>query len=79
MIFLTSLIFIFQGRNNYREASDISLQKTLSNEDALRQDVQPNFDNDIDELHNKINNFFVQDKLDSIQLDVTVDLLEPEA
>jgi hypothetical protein len=38
-----------------------------------------NFDNDIDELHNKINNFFVQDKLDSIQLDVTVDLLEPEA
>ena len=79
MIFLTSLIFIFQGSNNYREASDISLQKTLSNEDALRQDVQPNFDNDIDELHNKINNFFVQDKLDSIQLDVTVDLLEPEA
>jgi len=79
MIFLTSLIFIFQGSNNYREASDISFQKTLSNEDALRQDVQSNFDNDIDELHNKINNFFVQDKLDSIQLDVTVDLLEPEA
>ena len=70
---------IFQGSNNYREASDISLQKTLSNEDPLRQDVQPNFDNDIDELHNKINNFFVQDKLDSIQLDVTVDSSESEA
>jgi hypothetical protein len=30
-------------------------------------------------LHYKINDFFIQDKLDSIQPDVTVDLLEPEA
>jgi hypothetical protein len=45
----------------------------------MRIDIKSNFDNDIGELHYKINDFFIQDKLDSIQPDVTVDLLEPEA
>ena len=33
---------------------------------------------DINKLHDEINNFFIQDKLDSVQLDVNVDSLEPE-
>tara|TARA_B100000214_G_scaffold165763_1_gene118919 strand:- start:1312 stop:1545 length:234 start_codon:yes stop_codon:yes gene_type:complete len=41
--------------------------------------VESNFDNDMNELHNKINKSFIQDKLDSLQLDVTVDLSESEA
>ena len=79
LVILTSLIFIFQRSYNNSEASDISPQDSFSNEDALRLDVKSNFDNDIGELHYKINDFFIQDKLDSIQPDVTVDLLEPEA
>ena len=77
-IILASLIFIFQRSYN-SEASDISPQDSFSNEDTLRVDVKSNFDNDIGELDYKINDFFIQDKLDSIQPDVTVDLLEPEA
>jgi hypothetical protein len=34
---------------------------------------------DINILHDEINNFFIQDKLDSLQLDVNVDSSEPEA
>jgi hypothetical protein len=34
---------------------------------------------DINILHDEINNFFIQDKLDSLQLDVNVDASEPEA
>ena len=41
--------------------------------------VESNFDNDMNELHNKINKSLIQDKLDSLQLDVTVDLSESEA
>ena len=33
---------------------------------------------DINKLHDEINNFFIQDKLDSAQLDVNVDSSEPE-
>jgi len=39
---------------------------------------EPSLENDINLLHGEINNFFIQDKLDSIQLDVTVDSLEPD-
>ena len=42
-------------------------------------DIESNFKNDLDGLHNEINNFFIQYKLDSIQLDVTVDSSEPDA
>ena len=79
MVILVSLIFIFQRSYDNSEASDISPQDSFSNEDAMRIDIKSNFDNDIGELHYKINDFFIQDKLDSIQPDVTVDLLEPEA
>ena len=79
LVIVVSLIFIFQRSYDNSEASDISPQDSFSNEDAMRIDIKSNFDNDIGELHYKINDFFIQDKLDSIQPDVTVDLLEPEA
>ena len=41
--------------------------------------LEINFDEDINKLHDKVNNFFIQDKLDSIQLDVNVNSLEPDA
>ena len=44
----------------------------------LKADLEPSLENDINLLHGEINNFFIQDKLDSIQLDVTVDSLEPD-
>ena len=40
---------------------------------------ESSFEIDICVLHKEFNNFFIQDKLDSIQLDVTVDSTEPEA
>ena len=46
--------------------------------DYLKQNIFI-VNNDINELHHEINKFFIQDKLDSIQLDVTVDSSESEA
>ena len=78
IVFLISLIFIFQG-NSTGEPRESEVQETLSKEDDLRTNIESSFENDIGVLHKEINNFFIQDKLDSIQLDVTVDSTEPEA
>ena len=78
IVFLISLIFIFQG-NSTGEPGESEVQETLSKEDDLRTNIESSFENDIGVLHKEINNFFIQDKLDSIQLDVTVDSTEPEA
>ena len=78
IVFLISLIFIFQG-NSTGEPGESEVQETLSKEDDLRTNIESSFENDIGVLHKGINNFFMQDKLDSIQLDVTVDSTEPEA
>ena len=78
-IFLISLIFLFQDNNKNHEAVEIKLVKTSSNLEGFTIDTESSFDNDISELHHEINKFFIQDKLDSIQLDVTVDSSESEA
>ena len=78
-IFLISLIFLFQDNNKNHEAVEIKLIKTSSNLEGFTIDTESSFDNDINELHHEINKFFIQDKLDSIQLDVTVDSSESEA
>ena len=78
-IFLILLIFIFQRNYNTSEPVEIRLHETSSNLDGFKINIESNFDNDMNELHNEINKFFIQDKLDSLQLDVTVDSLEPEA
>jgi len=76
-ILLTFIIFIFQN-NQIAEVLDGTLQESLINTPNLKIDVEPSLENDINLLHGEINNFFIQDKLDSIQLDVTVDSLEPD-
>jgi len=78
-VFFISLIFIIQGNNNFDEATEVSLKETSSNVKDFKIEIESNFDNDISVLHYEINDFFIQDKLDSIQLDVTVDSSESEA
>ena len=78
-VFLISLIFLFQDNNKNHEAVEIKLIKTSSNLEGFTIDTESSFDNEINELHHEINKFFIQDKLDSIQLDVTVDSSESEA
>ena len=78
-IFLISSIFLFQDNHKDQEAVEIKSIKTSTKIQGFTIDTESSFDNDISELHNKINKFFIQDKLDSIQLDVTVDSSESEA
>ena len=77
-IFCLLLIFILQG-NSTIEISQVELKESLSEAEESKRVLEINFDEDINKLHNKINNFLIQDKLDSIQLDVNVDSLEPDA
>ena len=78
VVFLISLFLIFQN-NNIDEVTEVILNETSANTEDPKMDIESNFKNDIDGLHNEINNFFIQYKLDSIQLDVTVDSSEPDA
>ena len=57
---------------------DDKFQESSTNIADLKVDSELSLDNEISLLHGEINNFFIQDKLDSIQLDVTVDSLEPD-
>jgi len=75
---LISLIVIFQDKN-IPEVAEVISEETLSNEQDFKIESEFKFEDDINELHNEINNFFIQDKLDSIHLDVTVDASEPKA
>ena len=76
-IFLICIILIFQD-NHIAKVLDGKLQESSTNIADLKADSEPSLDNEISLLHGEINNFFIQDKLDSIQLDVTVDSLEPD-
>ena len=78
-IFFVLLIFILQGSNSTIEISKVKSEEILSEAEESKRVLEINFDEDINKLHDKINNFFIQDKLDSIQLDVNVDSLEPDA
>ena len=76
-IFLICIILIFQD-NHIAKVVDGKLQDSSTNNAELKVDLELILDNEISLLHDEINNFFIQDKLDSIQLDVTVDSLEPD-
>jgi hypothetical protein len=45
---------------------------------AGEKNMQAALDQGINKLHDEINLFFIQDKLDSIHVDVNVNLLKPE-
>ena len=76
-VFLIFIILILQD-NHIAKVLDGSIQERSTNNADLNIDLEPSLDNEISLLHGEINNFFIQDKLDSIQLDVTVDSLEPD-
>ena len=78
-IFCVLLIFILQGSNSIIEISKVESEEILGEAEELKRVLEINFDEDINKLHDKINNFFIQDKLDSILLDVNVDSLESDA
>tara|TARA_B100001113_G_scaffold339422_1_gene322517 strand:- start:1122 stop:1691 length:570 start_codon:yes stop_codon:yes gene_type:complete len=78
LVFLISLIFIFQD-NNIDEVTEVILNEASANVEDLKMEIQSNFKNDVNGLHDEINNFFIQYKLDSIQLDVNVDSSEQDA
>jgi transcriptional regulator with XRE-family HTH domain len=66
-------------KKNIPEVAEVISEETLSNEQDFKIESEFKLEDDINELHNEINNFFIQDKLDSIHLDVTVDASEPKA
>jgi hypothetical protein len=51
-----------------------SIIQPLATESKIIEEVHE----EINKLHDEINNFFIQDKLDSVQLGVNVDSSEPE-
>ena len=51
-----------------------SMIQPLATESKIIEEVHE----EINKLHDEINNFFIQDKLDSVQLGVNVDSSEPE-
>ena len=72
------MMTFFQDKN-IPEVAEVISEETLSNEQDFKIESELKLEDDINELHNEINNFFIQDKLDSIHLDVTVDASEPKA
>ena len=65
--------------NNIDEVTEVILNEASANVEDLKMEIQSNFKNDVNGLHDEINNFFIQYKLDSIQLDVNVDSSEQDA
>ena len=75
-IFLISLIFIYQSNHNSRQPVKNNSQEAYTNLDRFKMNIDSNFGNKMNELHNEINKSFMLYKLDSLQLDVTVDSSE---
>tara|TARA_B100000965_G_scaffold259399_1_gene218685 strand:- start:81 stop:644 length:564 start_codon:yes stop_codon:yes gene_type:complete len=75
-IFLISLIFIYQSNYNTRQPIENSSRKASGKLDSFKMNIDSNFGNNMNKLHNEINKSFMQYKLDSLQVDVTVDSSE---
>jgi hypothetical protein len=77
--FLLLLIFyIFNASNDFERLSKFQSKENVIQPLAAVSKMEEVVNQDINKLHDEINNFFIQDKLDSVQLDVNVDSLEPE-
>ena len=77
--FLLLLIFyIFNASNDFERLSEFQSKENVIQPLAAVSKMEEVVNQDINKLHDEINNFFIQDKLDSVQLDVNVDSLEPE-
>ena len=75
---LLSIFYIFNASNDFERLSEFQSKENVIQPLAAVSTMEEVVNQDINKLHDEINNFFIQDKLDSVQLDVNVDSLEPE-
>ena len=75
---LLSIFYIFNASNDFERLSEVQSKENVIQPLAAVSKMEEVVNQDINKLHDEINNFFIQDKLDSVQLDVNVDSLEPE-
>jgi cytoskeletal protein RodZ len=76
---LLLIFFIFNGSNDLEKLPETQSKENVIQPLAAELKMKEVVSQDINILHDEINNFFIQDKLDSLQLDVNVDSSEPEA
>ena len=76
---LLSIFFIFHNSDDFEKLPETQSKENVIQPLAAVSKMEEVVNQDINKLHDEINNFFIQDKLDSVQLDVNVDSLEPEA
>ena len=75
---LISIFFIFHNSDDFEKLPETQSKENVIQPLAAVSKMEEVVNQDINKLHDEINNFFIQDKLDSVQLDVNVDSLEPE-
>ena len=78
-VLLLLIFFIFNGSNDLEKFPETQSKENVIQPLAAELKMKEVVSQDINILHDEINNFFIQDKLDSLQLDVNVDSSEPEA
>ncbi|MDB0010081.1 helix-turn-helix domain-containing protein [Gammaproteobacteria bacterium] len=75
---LLSIFFIFIESDDPDKLLDTKSMESMIQPLATESKIIEEFHEEINKLHDEINNFFIQDKLDSVQLGVNVDSSEPE-
>ena len=75
---LLLIFFIFNDSNDLEKLSETQPKENVIQSESAVSKMEEVVNQDINKLHDEINNFFIQDKLDSAQLDVNVDSLVPE-
>ena len=75
---LLSMFFIFVDSDDPDKLPDTKSMESMIQPLATESKIIEEVHEEINKLHDEINNFFIQDKLDSVQLGVNVDSSEPE-
>ena len=75
---MLSIFFIFNDTDDLENLSETKSKEGVIQSLVTELTIKEVVNQDINTLHDEINNFFIQDKLDSVQLDVNVDSSEPE-
>ena len=74
---LLIMFFIFNDSNDLEKLLETQFKENAIQPSAAKSKMKEVLYQDINVLHEEINHFFIQDKLDSAQLDVNVDSSEP--
>ncbi len=75
---MLSIFFIFIDSDDPDKLLDTKSMESMIQPLATESKIIEEVHEEINKLHDEINNFFIQDKLDSVQLGVNVDSSEPE-